>query len=81
MATMNVAVSMPPETAQVKLEMDPVSDNAQVVSLVMKPKPDTRTVAPTCAEEGLSAIALVTVTMVNVAVAKSLNVWPVTVTV
>ena len=46
-ATTNEAVRTPPDTEHVKLEIEPVSLNVQVVSPVEKPEPDTLTVDPT----------------------------------
>jgi hypothetical protein len=57
LATTNEAVSMPPDTEHVKLEIEPASLSAHVVSPVEKPAPDTWTVDPTWVEVGLRAIA------------------------
>jgi hypothetical protein len=53
----NVAVNVPPETAQVGLEIDPESDSEQAVSPGENPEPETEIVVPTWADVGLRAMA------------------------
>jgi hypothetical protein len=57
LATVKEPVNTPPVTEHVEVEIDPESDNAQVVSPGENPEPDTETEAPTWADVGLSAIA------------------------
>jgi TRAP-type C4-dicarboxylate transport system substrate-binding protein len=47
LATTNEAVRTPPDTEHVKLEIEPASLSAHVVSPVEKPAPDTWIVDPT----------------------------------
>jgi len=78
--TVNVAVKAPPETEQVDA-VTGLPESEQVVSLARKLEPDTWTVAPTWAEDGLSVIDGGTPLTVKVAVAESSAWAPVAVTV
>jgi hypothetical protein len=79
LATMNEPVMVPPEIAQDGDEMGPVVPFiVQVESAEANPEPDTETVTPAGADEGLSVI--VGLAMAKVAVAKSLPGLPIAIT-
>ncbi len=70
LATTKEALNVPPETLQVDV-LTGLPNKEHAVSLMEKPEPETRTVAPTRAEVGLSVIDAVERMTVRVTDAES----------